>query len=105
MEPTYEIHALRYATMSPRTPHMNYISPDPHETPPAALAYFVWLIQGEGPKTLVDTGFNAKEASLRSRKLTLNPAEALTRFGVGPEAIDDVIVTHLHYDHAGNLDL
>ena len=25
----YEIYALRYATMSPRTPHMNYLSPDP----------------------------------------------------------------------------
>jgi hypothetical protein len=26
----YEIYALRYATMSPRTPHMNYLLPDPH---------------------------------------------------------------------------
>ena len=58
-----------------------------------------------GRNILVDTGFNAEEAGVRSRKLTLNPAEALTRFGVSPEAIGDVIVTHLHYDHAGNLDL
>src|ERR1700733_3934022 len=91
--------------MSPRTPNMNYITPDPHETAASDLDYFVWLIRGRGRKILVDTGFNAEEAALRSRKLTLNPAEALTRFGVGPEAIDDVIVTHLHYDHAGNLDL
>ena len=28
----YEIYALRYATMSPRTPHMNFLMPDPHET-------------------------------------------------------------------------
>ena len=27
----YEIYALRYATM-PRTPHMNHLLPDPHET-------------------------------------------------------------------------
>ena len=26
----YEIYALRYATMSPRTPHMNFLAPDPH---------------------------------------------------------------------------
>jgi len=25
----YEIYALRYATMSPRTPHLNYLLPDP----------------------------------------------------------------------------
>ncbi|MVY44845.1 N-acyl homoserine lactonase family protein, partial [Escherichia coli] len=26
-----EIYALRYATMSPRTPSMNFLQPDPHE--------------------------------------------------------------------------
>src|SRR6204780_4191845 len=93
METTYEIYALRYATMSPRTPHMNYISPDPHETAASDLDYFVWVIRGGGRHILVDTGFNELEAGLRSRKLTLNPAEALTRFGVHAESIKDVIVT------------
>ncbi|MGA8315427.1 MAG: MBL fold metallo-hydrolase, partial [Bradyrhizobium sp.] len=105
METTYEIYALRYATMSPRTPNMNYISPDPHETAASDLNYFVWLIRGNGRHILVDTGFNEQEAGLRSRKLTLNPVEALSRFGVQAVDIKDVIVTHMHYDHAGNLDL
>jgi len=100
----YEIYAIRYATMSPRTPHMNYLVPDPHETAAADLDYFVWLIRGEGRYILVDTGFNAQEAQARSRKLTLNPVDALAAFGVEADAIADVIVTHLHYDHAGNLD-
>src|SRR4051812_45431415 len=101
---TYEIYALRYATMSPRTPQMNYLLPDPHETSAADLDYFVWLIRGEGCDILVDTGFNAAEAEARSRKLTLNPVDALAAFGVEADAIQDVVVTHLHYDHAGNLD-
>jgi glyoxylase-like metal-dependent hydrolase (beta-lactamase superfamily II) len=105
MENAYEIYALRYATMSPRTPHMNYLSPDPHETAASDLDYFVWLVRGGGRDILVDTGFNAAEAGLRNRKLTLNPVDALARFGVGADAIRDVVVTHLHYDHAGNLDL
>jgi glyoxylase-like metal-dependent hydrolase (beta-lactamase superfamily II) len=100
----YEIYALRYATMSPRTPHLNYLVPDPHETTAQDLDYFVWLIRGHGRDILVDTGFNAEEASLRSRKLTLNPVDALARFGVNADDIRDVVVTHLHYDHAGNLD-
>src|SRR5947207_5193951 len=99
----YEIYALRYATMSPRTPHMNYLLPDPHETAAQDLDYFVWLIRGHGRDILVDTGFNAEEARLRARKLTLNPVDALDRFGVKAETIRDVVVTHLHYDHAGNL--
>ncbi|HLX15491.1 MAG TPA: N-acyl homoserine lactonase family protein [Bradyrhizobium sp.] len=105
MENACEIYALRYATMSPRTPHMNYLSPDPHETAASDLDYFVWLIRGGGRDILIDTGFNAMEAGLRNRKLTLNPVDALVRFGVNAEAIRDVVVTHMHYDHAGNLDL
>jgi glyoxylase-like metal-dependent hydrolase (beta-lactamase superfamily II) len=100
----YEIYALRYAIMSPRTPHLNYLVPDPHETTAQDLDYFVWLIRGGGRDILVDTGFNAEEAQLRGRKLTLNPVDALDRFGVKADSIRDVVVTHLHYDHAGNLD-
>jgi glyoxylase-like metal-dependent hydrolase (beta-lactamase superfamily II) len=100
----YEIYALRYATMSARTPHMNFLSPDPHETTAQDLDYFVWLIRGGGRDILVDTGFNAEEAKLRARKLTLNPVDALAGFGVAAGDIRDVIVTHMHYDHAGNLE-
>src|SRR5438067_2212594 len=100
----YEIYALRYATMSPRTPHLNFLIPDPHEITAQDLDYFVWLIRGAGRDILVDTGFNAEEAKARARKLTLNPVDALANFGVAAGTIRDVIVTHLHYDHAGNLD-
>src|SRR6202049_4336496 len=100
----YEIFALRYATMSPRTPHLNFLVPDPHETTAQDLDYFVWLIRGGGREILGDPGFNAEEAKARARKLTLNPVDALEKFGVKADSIKDVIVTHLHYDHAGNLD-
>src|SRR6476660_10123547 len=99
-----EIYALRYATMSPRTPNMNFLAPDPHDSAAQDLDYFVWLIRGNGRDILVDTGFNAEEAKARARKLTLNPVDALANFGVSADSIKDVIVTHLHYDHAGNLD-
>jgi len=104
MTPDYEIYALRYATMSPRTPQMNFLTPDPHETTAADLDYFVWLIRGGGADILVDTGFNEAAAAARNRKLTLNPVDALAAFGVDAAAIRTVVVTHLHYDHAGNLD-
>ncbi|WPO42630.1 N-acyl homoserine lactonase family protein [Tardiphaga sp. 42S5] len=104
MSVTYEIYAIRYATMTPRTPQMNYLAPDPHETAAADLDYFVWLIRGGGRDILVDTGFNEVAAKERSRKLTINPIDALADFGVRAVDIRDVIVTHLHYDHAGNLD-
>ena len=100
----YEIYALRYATMSPRTPHMNYLLPDPHETTAQDLDYFVWLIRGDGRDILVDTGFNAEEAQARRASSRSIRSMRWTAFGVKADSIKDVIVTHLHYDHAGNLD-
>ncbi len=80
----YEIYALRYGTMSPRTPHLNYLVPDPHETTAQDLDYFVWLIRGHGRDILVDTGFNAAEAQLRNRKLTLNRSRRWRASGLRP---------------------
>src|SRR4030088_339355 len=98
MGSAYEIYAIRYATMSPRTPHMNHLVPDPHETAAQDLDYFVCLIRGGGRDILVAPGFTAAEAKLRTPKLTLNPVEALARFGVRADDIRDVVVTHLPYD-------
>src|SRR5258708_16656911 len=91
----YEIYAIRYATMSPRTPHMNHLLPDPHETSAQDLDYFVWLIRGGGRDILVDTGFNAAEAQARNRKLTVHPASALPPFPVHPSHLSHPAPPHL----------
>lgn len=98
-----KIFAIRYATMTGRPHHMDFLIPDGHDGG-GRIDYYVWLIRGDDGDILVDTGFNDVAARERSRTLTINPADALERFGVHPESIRDVVVTHLHYDHAGNLD-
>ena len=98
----WEIYALRYATMSPRTPHMNYLSPDPHETTAADLDYFVWLIRGEGREIVVDTGFSAAMAAKRGREHIRCPTAALRALGCDASKVRDVVITHLHYDHVGS---
>jgi len=67
----YEIYALRYATMSPRTPHMNFLAPDPHEATAQDLNYFVWLIRGGGRDILVDTGCLIKRIQVKRAKFKL----------------------------------
>lgn len=101
--PCYEVYALRYATLQQRHRRDNFIA-DPHDGP-MPMDYFVWLIRGDGRTVLVDTGFNAKAAAARGRTLLRCPIEALSALDVKPSQIEDVIVTHMHYDHAGNLDL
>ncbi|MCR6735943.1 MAG: N-acyl homoserine lactonase family protein [Afipia sp.] len=99
----HELFALRYATMTGRRPHQNYLIADEHSEG-ADLDFYVWLIRGKGGDILVDTGFNEAAASARGRSLTVSPVDALQNFGIPPESIRDVVITHLHYDHAGNLD-
>ena len=102
--PTYEVYALRYATVERRR-RDNFIVGDAHDTSPMPMDYYVWLICGAGKTYLIDTGFNAAAARERGRTLLRCPIQALASFGLAPESITDVIVTHLHYDHAGNLGL
>lgn len=99
--PNYEVYALRYARMARRRSD-NFLGGDPHDGP-MPMDFFVWLVRGEGRCVLVDTGFNAQTAVRRKRKLLRCPIESLSCLGVRPEDVGDVVITHLHYDHAGNL--
>jgi glyoxylase-like metal-dependent hydrolase (beta-lactamase superfamily II) len=69
------------------------------------MDYFVWLIRGGGHTILLDTGFNEARAKARKRTLLRSPVEGLDSLGVKAEQVGTVILSHLHYDHAGNLDL
>jgi glyoxylase-like metal-dependent hydrolase (beta-lactamase superfamily II) len=104
MLPDYEVYALRYATHD-RLRRDNFIGgADPHDSP-MPLDYFVWAVRHDGRTWLVDTGFNAAMAQRRARRFLRCPIRALAGLGIAPADVRDVIVTHLHYDHAGNLDL
>ena len=99
--PSYVVYALRYATVA-RRPHENFIAADPHDGP-GTMDYFVWAIVGEGESIVVDTGFGAAAAAQRGRTLLRCPTEALRSLGIDAGSVRDVVITHLHYDHAGNL--
>ena len=103
MSETYEILALKYATHANRTRFDNFMSADDHSAP-QPIDYFVWLIRNANRTLLVDTGFDHAEAKLRGRTLDLEPQEILKRVGLDAAKIETVIISHLHYDHAGTLD-
>lgn len=99
--PEYEVFAIRYAEM-PRRRRDNFISGDPHDSA-MPMDFFVWLIRSPERIVLIDTGFNSATARTRDRKLLRCPIDALRVLGVSASQIEDVVLTHLHYDHAGNL--
>ena len=101
--PNYEIYALRYATSPNRRRSENFIVKDPHDEI-MPMDYFVWLIRDGDRAWLVDTGFNEAGAKARRRQFLRCPIESLQLLGIEPANVSDVILTHLHYDHAGNID-
>jgi glyoxylase-like metal-dependent hydrolase (beta-lactamase superfamily II) len=103
MTDTYELFAVRYGHHH-RTAAANFIGGDPHDGP-MPLDYFVWAIVGETRTFLFDTGFDARVAERRQRTLLRPVGDGLRMIGIEPDAVEDVIVSHMHFDHCGNHDL
>jgi glyoxylase-like metal-dependent hydrolase (beta-lactamase superfamily II) len=68
--------------------------------------YVIWLIRGQGRNILFDSGFHRDRwFELWTIKDYLRPDEAVRLAGVQPEEITDVIISHVHWDHMGGIDL
>jgi glyoxylase-like metal-dependent hydrolase (beta-lactamase superfamily II) len=96
----YEILAVRYAHLERRS-HENFYGGDSHDVA-MPLDYFVWVIRGGGRDFVVDTGFDPDMAEKRGRTIVRPVAAGLKALGIDPDAVADVIISHMHYDHAGN---
>ena len=101
--PVYEVYAVKYAHHERRSSE-NFLGGDAHDVP-MPLDYFVWLVRGDGREIVVDSGFSAEMARKRRRNHLRCPVEGLKLLGCDARLVRDVVVTHLHYDHAGNFDL
>jgi glyoxylase-like metal-dependent hydrolase (beta-lactamase superfamily II) len=100
---TYQIYAVRYAHHH-RMAADNFYGGDPHDVP-MPLDYFVWAITNEERTLILDTGFDEAMAKKRGRDFLTPPREGLAAIGVDADTVKDVIISHMHYDHAGNRDL
>lgn len=101
----YEVYALRYATVN-RAASDNFLgrpAADLHDCE-MPLDFYVWLIRNAEVNILVDTGFSPASAAARKRDYLCSPVDGLKLLGIEPEAVDHVVLTHFHYDHAGNTD-
>ena len=100
---TYEVFAIKYAVKTDRMASENLIFHDLHDRP-MPLDYFIWVVRNANRTFVVDTGFGPREAAERGPTLLHTPAEGLALLGIDATEVEDVIVTHLHYDHAGGLE-
>src|SRR5262245_51019334 len=96
----YEVYAIKYAHHERRASE-NFLGGDPHDEP-MPLDFFVWVVRGAARTWVVDTGFDAEVGRRRQRTVLRTPAKGLAALGIDPDAVEDVIITHMHYDHCGN---
>ncbi len=101
--PEYEIYAIKYGERV-GTRGATFMGGDPHDAP-LAMDYFVWALKSAARTFVVDVGFGREEGEKRGRTFLRCPAEGLKLVGIDAAAVEDVIITHMHYDHAGNLSL
>ena len=102
MTAEYELFALRYATREARRGE-HFIGGDPHDGP-MPMDYFVWVARNADRAVVIDIGFTAESGGKRGRRLERCPIDSLALLGVDPATVEDVILTHMHYDHVGNFD-
>lgn len=101
---TWEVHAIRYADHADRTRSRAFINDENHDVP-YPIDFYIWLLRRGDDVILVDTGFDDPEARKRGFKLHRDVGATLAPFGLQPNDITRLIVTHLHFDHAGGLHL
>jgi glyoxylase-like metal-dependent hydrolase (beta-lactamase superfamily II) len=99
----YEIWSMCYGTGATRRVHDNFMMRDMHDGP-MPLDYNLWILRNAHRVVLVDTGFGPRASTERGRPILFDPIEGLKTIGIDPDAIEDIVITHLHYDHAGNID-
>ena len=102
MTDTWAVYALKYADRNSRTRADSFLDDD-HPTAPHGMDYFVWVLDNGTRQIVVDTGYEAEEAARRGRPILRDPAQSLHVLGLQASNVDTVIITHMHYDHAGGL--
>ena len=100
----YEVLAIRYGSRRAvkSEVYLNFhLYGEPDDV--IAMNYFVWVARNAQRTIVVDTGFSAEAGRRRGRPVAVTPVAALAGLGIDPAAVTQVVATHGHYDHIGNL--
>ena len=79
--------------------HADYGEPDVE----IEMDYYFWLLRDGGAHDPRRLRVRARGRPRRGRTLLVDPVDALRALGVDAGAVSTVVVTHVHYDHIGNL--
>jgi glyoxylase-like metal-dependent hydrolase (beta-lactamase superfamily II) len=102
--PTYEVYALSYGVY-PDFP-VSALLAGADKTRKIDLQMMIWLIKGPGKNILVDTGcYHESVVKGKGIQNLIRASDAIAKLGLSAADITDVIITHMHWDHADGMDL
>jgi glyoxylase-like metal-dependent hydrolase (beta-lactamase superfamily II) len=103
---TYEVTIVKFGTRSTHKSdvYLNFHIYDLADDP-VDMDYFFWVLKNADRTIVIDTGFSKVGGENRKRTFLVEPSAAFAELGVNGADAPDVVITHAHYDHAGNLDL
>jgi glyoxylase-like metal-dependent hydrolase (beta-lactamase superfamily II) len=101
----YDVYAVRFATLA-NFPVSSLVA-GADRARRMDIAMMIWVLKGaDGRVALVDSGFHREQYF---RQFTVRdyvkPSEAIAPLGLKPEDVTDIFLTHMHWDHAGGVDL
>ena len=102
---TYTIDAVRFGTLANFPVRFLVAGADSARRIDVAL--MVWALRSaQGRTVLVDAGFHRQKFidQWKPRDFQL-PSEAVRRAGIDPDSVRDIVITHIHWDHADGVDL
>lgn len=88
-----------------RTAHRAWFFYLSEESGPQEIAYRAWLLRRGDECLLVDTGPPLDESARRGVRDAMRVDVALQQRGLAVTDVSDVVLTHLHWDHAASADL
>ena len=102
---TYEVYALSYGVY-PKFPVSGLVAGADKDRK-IDLQMMVWLLRGPaGRNILVDTGcYHEKVVKGKGIQNLIKASEAIAKVGLSAADITDVVITHMHWDHADGMDL
>lgn len=99
----YKVYILKYAWRTAAYGQLKL--GDIHDTTPLDLGYFLWVITNGEHTAVVDCGFTEELCIKRGRTWICDPRERFETIKLDPAKVEHCIISHMHWDHAGNYPL
>jgi len=100
----YEVYALSYG-IYPEFPVSGLLA-GADKTRKIDLQMMIWLVRGGRKNILVDTGcYHENVVKGKGIKDLIKASDAVAKLGLTAADITDVVITHMHWDHADGMDL